>query len=329
MLARSGCAGRAPNFGSRYDCICIIRNIASIANAIFADLRLILIYGCGAMVCDFCMALAQNLLTSQTSIGGSREQKQQNGSAARKQLAAGSPERDGWHFVRSTAAALWNDCHTCSFISNSDGFEYEMHKASQREAEISFLRGIARPGMIVVEAGAGNGRKTLALADAVGDTGHVYAFEPAPEYYRKLRDRVARSNISNVSIYNLALADHSERIPLYWRETGSSSIVPANGGEMLWLWVEATSIGEFFVVQQIERVDLICLDCEGSELLVLRGAQDVLKKHTPRVLCAIHREHDALAQPADDLTGYLSRLGYKVQHGMIVSDYLSRQGQHV
>jgi len=198
-----------------------------------------------------------------------------------------------------------------SSAHQSDGFRHDLESSPHHAGEVAFLRSIAEPGMVVVEGGAHKGVTALALGEAVGNAGHVYAFEPVPDHYSELRANLSRQGVGNVSAYELALSDQTGRIPFYKRDDGSG-ITPANGGERI--WVEATTVTEFVIVEEIDRVELLHLDCEGSELLVFRGARAVMEKHKPQVFCEVHREYlDELGQSVEDVIGYLQGLGYETR----------------
>jgi len=203
--------------------------------------------------------------------------------------------------------------HALMACSNyeSDGFGDDLPNNAHHAGEVSFLRSLARPGMHVVEVGANTGVTAVALAKEIGDTGRLYAFEPVPEYYATLMDNLSRNGVKNVSAYRLALSNQVGRIRFYKREEGSG-ITPAEGGEAL--WVEATTVTEFLALQGISRVDLLNLDCEGSELLVLKGAEPVLEKQVPQIFCEIHHAYlDELGQSVDDVVDFLRQFGYDVQ----------------
>ena len=199
-----------------------------------------------------------------------------------------------------------------AFIYDSDEFRHELESSPHHAGEVSFLRLIARPGMHVMEIGANTGVIATALAKSIGDAGYLYAFEPVPEYYTKLMENLSRNDVKNVSAYRLALSNQTGRIRFYKREGGGSGITPAREGEAL--WVETTTVTEFLVVQKIDGIDLLNLDCEGSELLVLQGAKAVLEKHLPQIFCEIHHGYlKELGQSTDDVIGYLSQFGYEVR----------------
>lgn len=66
-------------------------------------------------------------------------------------------------------------------------------------ARVIELLGI-KPGMTVADIGAGSGYYTVRLSAALGPTGRVLAQDVVPEYLARLRDRVERAGLKNVSI---------------------------------------------------------------------------------------------------------------------------------
>jgi FkbM family methyltransferase len=198
------------------------------------------------------------------------------------------------------------------FIYESDDFTKDLQDNAHHAGEINFLRSIAMPGMRVIEIGANTGVTAVAIAKAIGETGHLYAFEPVREYYLALMANLSRNAVTNTSAYNLAVSNHTGRITFYKREDGGSGITPATGGDMV--CVEATTITEFVTVAEIGEINLLNLDCEGSELFVLQGAEAVLARHAPRIFCELHHRYlGELGQSADMIIGYLHQLGYSVR----------------
>lgn len=55
-----------------------------------------------------------------------------------------------------------------------------------------------KPGQVVLDVGAGTGLSYSLLRQAVGDTGHVLAFEQSPDMFNQAQARVAREGWANV-----------------------------------------------------------------------------------------------------------------------------------
>ncbi|MBW1808729.1 MAG: FkbM family methyltransferase [Deltaproteobacteria bacterium] len=197
------------------------------------------------------------------------------------------------------------------FIYGSEEFETELRDEPHLAGEIGFLRSIARPGMNALDVGAHRGVTTVALAKSVGPAGHVYAFEPVPEYCDAARENLSRNRVKNAEIFELALGDRKERFRFHKRG-GSSGIVQGEDEEIL--MVEATTVANFLAQRNVYRIDVRSMDCEGSELRVLQGAESLLQEQTPQIFCEIHHDYlESLGQSAGDVATYLEDLAYRVQ----------------
>ena len=62
-------------------------------------------------------------------------------------------------------------------------------------------------GATVAEIGAGNGSVAIAAADKVGPSGHVYATEIDEGQLQRMRDRVTRSHLHNVTVVESTAED--------------------------------------------------------------------------------------------------------------------------
>jgi len=197
------------------------------------------------------------------------------------------------------------------FIYQSEEFWGELKHSPHHAGEVEFLRSVCRPGMRVIEAGANRGVTAVALAKLVGKQGHLYAFEPVPEYCAELKQNLSANGVVNASVYQLALSDRQGRIRLYKHGAGSGITPSPNAQE---LWVLATTVTDFIRDEKIGRIDLLHLDCEGSELLVLKGAKALLEEHAPEIFCEIHHPYlKELGQSVSDVITFLTGIGYYVQ----------------
>ncbi len=197
-----------------------------------------------------------------------------------------------------------------TFIYNQD-FKRELREDPHPFGEVSFLESLAEPGMTAVDVGANTGLTTVAIARKVGPGGRVYAFEPVPEYYRSLQANLSRNGIQNVKAYRLALGDRIGRVD-YYKDGGGSGIVPQGGTEKL--SVEVTTLDTFVEEEGLAEIDLISMDCEGSELLVLRGAERTLQTGPAKVFCEIHRGRlEALGQSLTQIVQWLEQRQFSVR----------------
>jgi len=197
------------------------------------------------------------------------------------------------------------------FVYDSPEFRTELGKSAHAAGEVEFLESIAKPGMRAIEIGANHGVTAVTIASRIGSEGWLYAFEPVPEHFAILKSNLSRNHIDNASAHQLAVTDRPGRIRFY-KHGGGSGIAPAEDAEQI--WVDATTITDFLAEQNVDGIDLLNMDCEGSELLALRGAHPLLREAAPQIFCEVHHGYlQQVGQSAEQLVAYLQRLGYQVE----------------
>jgi FkbM family methyltransferase len=197
------------------------------------------------------------------------------------------------------------------FLYDSPAFKSFLKDNPHERGEVEFLKSVAQEGMYVIDVGANIGITSVALAKRIRRVGRLHSFEPVPEYFDILKDNVSSNRLGNVKVYELAVTDRVGRAPFYQKEF-SSGIVFEEGARKL--EVSTTSMDRFLDDKKIERTDLINMDCEGSELLVLKGAKETLRKNKVKIFCEIHHDFlKQLGQSVEDIVDYLRELQFQVQ----------------
>jgi len=197
------------------------------------------------------------------------------------------------------------------FLYDSPAFKNFLKDNPHEAGEVKFLELIAQEGMHAIDIGANIGITTVAIAKRIRGVGKLYSFEPVPEYSNILKENISSNGLENVKVYEIAVTDQIGRAPFYEREL-SSGIVFEQGAKKF--EVPTTTIDRFLTAEKIVRVDLINMDCEGSELLVLRGAEETLSKNKVKIFCEIHHDFlKQLGQSVEDIIQYLQGLEFQVQ----------------
>jgi FkbM family methyltransferase len=184
---------------------------------------------------------------------------------------------------------------------------------------------IAQPGYTVIDVGANIGTYTLSQGGRVGKTGVIYSFEPNPDAFQRLVANVRSNHLDWVQCYQRAV--YSEAKPLTLQVPGSSAWARVSADSAIpegqvprqnFVPVEAITLDEFVVKNGIDKVDILKIDVEGSEVEVMKGAQEALGI-THRVLF----EYDSpeLKQSATEI---LSNYGFNVVHDENRVLYLER-----
>lgn len=161
------------------------------------------------------------------------------------------------------------------------------------------------PGMVVVDAGANLGVHTLLLADLVGPSGRVIAFEPNRHLAPVLAHNVSANGFAGrVSVHPVGCGRAVGSVPFFEsaRNIGESSVCFPH-------WHDY-SVSEVSVVRLDDsvhgQVDFIKIDVEGAEYDVLAGGVGLLAAHRPTVVLELGHCREATA-----LHRLLEPLGYE------------------
>jgi FkbM family methyltransferase len=204
-----------------------------------------------------------------------------------------------------------------------------MYDGSYERNEQDFIRLTVRSGMHVVDVGAHVGFHTRLLADLVGATGSVIAFEPVTEHVRALCDSIARAGCERrVRIVEAAVADRpgSRTMVVAAAEQGTANayLEPVEDDGDFARSRRAVGAASDTVERLVPVVTLdesiadrpvgfMKIDAEGAEALVLRGAQRLLVDDHPILLVDLHPRLMARLDGTtpEALIGTLHDIGYE------------------
>jgi FkbM family methyltransferase len=147
-----------------------------------------------------------------------------------------------------------------------------------------------RPGMTVYDLGANIGFFSLLAARLVGHDGHVTAFEADPEIAARLREHVSRNELSWVAVEEKAIWSESCTVLFARTDTaispdrGLGHVVSTVGTNTI--SIDAVSLDDYSRTYPLP--DFLKCDVEGAEVEVFRGAQRLLAKKRPIILCEMH-----------------------------------------
>jgi FkbM family methyltransferase len=157
---------------------------------------------------------------------------------------------------------------------------------------------LLRPGDIAFDIGAHLGYFTLLMASIVGDAGQIHSFEPNPALMKILVESLKINRYHNVIANQLAVSDRRQRGVEFFlsqipQNSGLSSLCPHEYGLKHGffslnhkIFVDTTTLDEYFQDHGIERCDLIKIDVELAESKVIKGMTSVLQDIRPTfVIC--------------------------------------------
>lgn len=148
---------------------------------------------------------------------------------------------------------------------------------------------------------------------------NVYAFEPADGAHYFLIKNIKENNLQNkISAHKIALSTANDKIDFY--EVGSlkypylkhvlsgenNTGTKKTSRKFIKKEVVAQSLDYFIKLHNINRIDLIKIDTEGTEFNILKSGEEFIKKFTPIVIC------ETLFNTTEiDLEIYFNSLDYK------------------
>ena len=149
------------------------------------------------------------------------------------------------------------------------------------EKEIAFVRRMLRPGMRAIDIGANYGTYTLAMAQAVGSQGKIWAYEPSSGTARYLRKTIARNGLANVAPIQAAVSNRTGTGRLRIEEQVELNRLAEDGpGED----VSLTTLDAECGTRAFERIDFVKIDAEGGELDIIRGGPRFFAERSPLVM---------------------------------------------
>jgi FkbM family methyltransferase len=170
-------------------------------------------------------------------------------------------------------------------------------------------------GASVIDAGANVGYYACIAADALkGKGGRVFAFEPHPVVFSYLQRNRAANALDNLLLVQKALADQTGDMPLFANENYPvSSLKPLLRSQSPLYIVQVVTLDDFMSQYPEDKVEFLKIDTEGAELLVLRGASNVIDRHRPVIM---YEESESSFAPfgyqATDIIMHLSSCDYSI-----------------
>jgi FkbM family methyltransferase len=183
-------------------------------------------------------------------------------------------------------------------------------------AATSIVRRLVRPGDVVVDAGANYGWYTTLLAELAGPAGRVYAFEPAPATFARLREHIALNGCEDRVVATrcaVGAARGEAEIHTFDNLSHSrSSLSPLDQSSFQTHAVAVTDLDSFLHAQNQFQIEFLKCDVEGSELMVLQGARRLLDSPRPPIALVElnHETSAAFGYQPTDIWKYLLNRGY-------------------
>jgi FkbM family methyltransferase len=207
----------------------------------------------------------------------------------------------------------------------------DIRNGSWSEPELDLIPFAVQPGETALDLGANFGLYCYHLAKVLGRSGRIYAFEPVPFTFETLRVVAKLLGFRNVTLFEKGCAEEAGRISFEVPVQTSGAFAAGQayiggrrddreGKEQQVRWAgtrqvvcEVVKLDDF--LPEVESLSLIKCDIEGAELLAFRGAEKMIAKHLPSVICEINPWFlEGFGIRLDELLAFFSEQGYQLYH---------------
>ena len=150
-------------------------------------------------------------------------------------------------------------------------------------------------GDYVIDCGGFSLDTAIMFAEMAGLNGKVFACEFVPDNLKicdanlalnpHLRDRI--------TIIKKPLSDKSGEELVFCESASCTSLAPQLENAQSNRYI-STTIDDFVAEHNVEKIDFIKMDIEGSELAALKGAEKTIKKYHPKLAISIYHKLEDL-----------------------------------
>lgn len=186
--------------------------------------------------------------------------------------------------------------------------------------EINRLTARVPRAPLVVDIGANAGFFDILLLSKLKDA-TIYAYEPLPANIAHLSATIRQNpGLENhIRFHQLAVTGAPKsHIDLFMEDTGDSQVVASvfsgfNKNNTQLTRVNCITLTDIFEQNGIERIDILKMDCEGSEYDILYNTHPSYIKRIDRMLVEVH-DIDQDKFNIGYFTQYLRDLGFTLQY---------------
>lgn len=179
----------------------------------------------------------------------------------------------------------------------------------------AIVRTLLRPGDTFIDVGANEGYFSVVASAELSESGRVLCVEPQARLYPVIERNMLRNLCRSVVLCKTALAEEPGTVRLFLRpstNTGASSMFRhwrlGTASEA----VPATTLDRLLQQNNVERVRLMKVDCEGAEEAVVAGGADTFRRQLVQFIAMEY--HPTILGPdkCKQIDSRLKECGYRL-----------------
>lgn len=196
------------------------------------------------------------------------------------------------------------------------------------QEDFDYISSLIKPGDVILDIGANVGLVSISLLKAQPEVGKIYAFEPLPDTFAKMKHNIElNGRLEKIHPVNVGMSDKMGEVVFFLPGAAEAASMQPNMDEFYMqesvdgqytgvkkmdkVKCKVTTLDEYVAENNIDRINFIKIDVEGNEKNVLAGGADVLKKHHPIVYCEMLRKHAArFGYHPNEIIEDMRKLGY-------------------
>ena len=171
---------------------------------------------------------------------------------------------------------------------------------------------------LVIDVGANAGFFNVLLFSKL-KTARVFAYEPLPSNISLFKKTIQQNeSLKNIQLSQVAVTGTlKDSIELFTEDTEDNTVVSSifagfNKLNQKKITVPAQSLATIIEQNNLEKIDLLKLDCEGSEYDIIYNTDPVALKKVNMMVIEVH-QLDGDRNNLKSLDEYLQSLGYKTR----------------
>ncbi|MFH1968259.1 MAG: FkbM family methyltransferase [bacterium] len=186
---------------------------------------------------------------------------------------------------------------------------------------------------VIIDIGANIG--VFSLFASQSKNIKVYAYEPMPENYDLLKENIALNKLeNNIFPFNSAIGGQKEKRKLFLGDSPFPSFLSISDSpfnafhgnhdqekNQKYTEIDCVPLKDIFDKNNIQKCDILKMDCEGAEFEILYNLPDEYFKRIKKIRMEYHNHISDKKNNIEYLVEFLDQKGYKIKKNKKSSDY--------